>query len=202
MKKALLLAALALTGMIGHAQDATAVLREADRALGASSLKSMRYSGTGFAYNFLQNWRPDAPYPKFYAKYARTIDFDKRISREELTRSQFENPPHGGGQQPLYTDTTQAAVTGDNSAWGGGSVLLTPQGFIRAALAAQPTVTQTRVGGKTMDVVSFTAGGKYKVTGYINALHLVERLKRGRRSRRSATCPSKPRSATTATSTA
>ena len=176
MKKALLLAALALSGMIGHAQDASGVLREADRALGASSLKSMRYSGTGFAYNFLQNWRPDAPYPKFYAKYSRTVDFDKRISREELTRSQFENPPHGGGQQPLYTDTTQAAVTGDNSAWGGGSVLLTPQGFIRAALAAQPTVTQTRVGGKTMDVVSFTAGGKYKVTGYINALHLVEKV--------------------------
>jgi glyoxylase-like metal-dependent hydrolase (beta-lactamase superfamily II) len=176
LKKVLLLAALALSGMIGNAQDATGVLREADRALGASNLKSIRYTGTGFAYNFLQNWRPDAPYPKFYAKYTRTIDLDKGVSREELTRSQFENPPHGGGQQPLYTDTTQAALSGDNSAWGGGSVVLTPHGFIRSALAAQPTMTQTRVGGKAMDVVSFTAGGKYKVNGYINAQHLVEKI--------------------------
>ena len=176
MKRAIVLAALVLCGTTGIAQDATSVLREADQALGASNLKSLRYSGTGFAYNFLQNWRPDAPYPKFYAKYVRTIDFDTRVSREELTRSQFENPPHGGGQQPLYMDTTQAAVSGDNSAWGGGSVVLTPQGFIRAARAAQPTMTVTRVGGKPMSVVSFTAGGKYTVNGYINAQHLIEKI--------------------------
>src|ERR1041385_6503847 len=160
----------------GQQLDAASVLREADQALGASNLKSLRYAGTGVAYSFLQNWRPDSPYPKFYAKYTRTIDFEKRVSREELTRSQFENPPHGGGQQPLYTDTTQAAMTGDNSAWGGGSVLLTPQGFVRAALAAQPTMTQTRVAGKPMTMVSFTAGGKYKVNGYINAQHLIEKI--------------------------
>ena len=79
MRRALVCAALALSGTIGLGQDATGVLREADRALGASNLKSIRYTGTGFAYNFLQNWRPDAPYPKFYAKYTRTIDFDKRV---------------------------------------------------------------------------------------------------------------------------
>ena len=82
-------------------QDATGVLREVDQALGASSLRSIRYSGTGFAYAFLQNPRPDVRYPKFYAKYTRSIDFEKGVSREETTRSQFENPPSGGGQQPL-----------------------------------------------------------------------------------------------------
>ena len=61
---------------VGHSQDAAGVVREADKALGASSLKSIRYSGTGFAYAFLQNARPDVRYPKFYAKYARAIDFD------------------------------------------------------------------------------------------------------------------------------
>ena len=141
MKKGLFVVSLLLAGTAMfvtraavEAQDATTVLREADRALGASTMKSVRYSGTGFSYNILQNWRPDTPYPKFYAKYTRTIDFEKSVSREETTRSQFENPPRGGGQQPLYTDTTQAAMTGDNSPWGGGSVILTPQGFIRAAL--------------------------------------------------------------------
>jgi len=157
---------------IGHTQDATSVLREADTALGASNLKTLRYSGAGFAYAFLQNPRPDVRYPKFYAKYTRTIDFEKGVSREETTRSQFENPPSGGGQQPLYTDTTGAAVTGENSAWGGGSVLLTPQGFVRAAVASKPTMT--RAGGST--VVSFMVRDKYKVSGYINAQHLVEKI--------------------------
>ena len=157
---------------IGYTQDATSVLREADTALGASNLKTLRYSGAGFAYAFLQNPRPDVRYPKFYAKYTRTIDFEKGVSREETTRSQFENPPSGGGQQPLYTDTTGAAVTGENSAWGGGSVLLTPQGFVRAALASKPTMT--RAGGST--VVSFMVRDKYKVSGYINAQHLVDKI--------------------------
>jgi glyoxylase-like metal-dependent hydrolase (beta-lactamase superfamily II) len=157
---------------IGYAQDATSVLREADTALGASNLKTLRYSGAGFAYAFLQNPRPDVRYPKFYAKYTRTIDFEKSVSREETTRSQFENPPSGGGQQPLYTDTTGAAVTGENSAWGGGSVLLTPQGFVRAALAAKPTMT--RAGSST--VVSFMVRDKYKVSGYINAQHLIDKI--------------------------
>ena len=157
-------------------QDATGVLREVDRALGASSLKSLRYSGTGFAYAFLQNPRPDVRYPKFYAKYTRAIDFEKGVSREETTRAQFENPPSGGGQQPLYTDTTGAAVTGESSAWGGGAVALTPQGFVRAAMAAKATVSQARLDGKPMTVVSFTARDKYKVNGYVNAQHLIEKI--------------------------
>ena len=77
---------------VGYTQDASSVLREVDQALGVSSLKSIRYAGNGFAYAFLQNARPDARYPKFYAKYTRSIDFEKGLSREETTRSQFENP--------------------------------------------------------------------------------------------------------------
>lgn len=165
-----------LLGTTGSMQDATAVLKEADQALGASTIKSLKYSGTGFAYAFLQNWRPDGAYPKFYAKYTRSIDFAKGISREETTRTQFENPPHGGGGQPLYTEANGAAVSGENSAIGGGSVVLTPQGFIRAALAAKPTMTQAKVGGKPMTVISFVVKDKYKVNGYINAQHLIEKV--------------------------
>ena len=165
MKKFILLAFVVGLGVTASMQDATAVLREADQALGASTVKSVKYSGTGFTYSFLQNWRPDGAYPKFYAKYSRSIDFDKGVSREETTRTQFENPPHGGGGQPLYTDSPGAANSGPGSAMGGGSVVLTPQGFIRAALAAKPTITQTKVGGKPMTLVSFKVGDKYKVNG-------------------------------------
>ena len=176
MRKLIVLAALALGGAVGFAQDATGILREVDQALGASTLKSVRYSGTGFAYAFLQNPRPDARYPKFYARYTRSIDFEKGVSREETTRTQFENPPSGGGGQPLYTDAVGAAVSGENSAWGAGVVALTPQGFVRAALAGKPTLSQARVGGKPMTVVSFTAREKYKVNGYVNAQHLIEKI--------------------------
>jgi glyoxylase-like metal-dependent hydrolase (beta-lactamase superfamily II) len=178
LRKAIVVAALALTGAAGApgtqlgGQDATGVLREVDQALGASSLKSVRYSGTGFAYAFLQNPRPDVRYPKFYAKYTRSIDFEKGVSREETTRTQFENPPSGGGGQPLYTDAVGAALTGENSAWGGGSVMLTPQGFVRAALASKPTMS--RNGAMTM--ISFVARDRYKVNGYINAQHQVEKI--------------------------
>jgi glyoxylase-like metal-dependent hydrolase (beta-lactamase superfamily II) len=169
-------ALLVLLGATSTLQDATSVLNDVDRTLGASGLKSVRYSGTGFAYAFLQNNRPDIPYPKFYAKYARSIDFEKGVSREETTRTQFENPPRGGGGQPLYTDAVGAAVAGESSAWGGGSVVLTPQGFVKAARAAKPTMSSTRVGGRPLTVVTFMARDKYKVNGYINAQHLIEKV--------------------------
>jgi glyoxylase-like metal-dependent hydrolase (beta-lactamase superfamily II) len=161
--------------VLAQQPDPTAVLKQADQALGASTIKSVKYSGTGFAYAFLQNWRPDIGYPKFYAKYSRSIDFEKGVSREDTTRTQFENPPHGGGGQPLYTEAAGAGNSGPNSQMGGGSVVLTPQGFIRAALAAKPTITQTKVGGKPMDVVTVMVNDR-KVTGYIDAQHLVEKV--------------------------
>ena len=160
----------------GASQDARAVLADADRALGASGLSSLTYAGTGFAYAFGQNPRPDVPYPKFYAKYSRAIDFQKGLSREETTRSQFENPPKGGGGQPLYTDAVGAAVAGEVSPWGGGAVALTPHGFVKAALAASATLGSAKVGGKAVTVVSFTARDRFKVSGYIGADHLVARV--------------------------
>src|ERR1041384_3441414 len=48
LRRTLVCAVLALSGTIGLGQDATGVLREADQALGASNLKSIRYAGTGF----------------------------------------------------------------------------------------------------------------------------------------------------------
>ena len=47
----------------GASQDARAVLGDTERALGATGLSSLTYAGTGFAYAFGQNPRPDVPYP-------------------------------------------------------------------------------------------------------------------------------------------
>jgi len=46
-------------------------------------------------------------------------------------------------------------------------------------------MSATRAGGRPLTVVSFIVRDKYKVNGYINAEHLIERVERGRRSPRS-----------------
>lgn len=157
-------------------QDATSVLNATGRTLGVDALKTVQYSGTGFVYAFAQSVRPDAPYPKFRAKYSRAIDYVERVSREETVRTQFENPPRGGGGQPLYRDAPGVAVTGDSSPWGAGTVALTPHGFVSAALANSPGAGPALGRDRNMTAVSFTTGRGLTVTGYINAQRLVERV--------------------------
>lgn len=170
------LAAFALGSAGAGLQDASAVLGDVARALGADEVRTVEYSGTGFAYAFAQNYRPDVPYPKFHATYSRAIDYDRGLSREETVRTQFEAPPRGGGGQPLYREARAAAVAGEASAWNAGAVALTPHGFVRAALGASPAISTRTLGGRRMTVVSFTARNRYRVEGYINAQHLIERI--------------------------
>ena len=157
-------------------QDSSKVLNDAARTLGVAELKSVQYSGTGFVFAFAQNFRPDAPYPKFHATYSRTIDYERGLAREEIVRTQFENPPRGGGGQPLYSEARGAATVTPNSAWGGGALALTPHGFIKAAMAGRPNTTALRVEGKPMTMVSLIVRDQYTVNGYINAQGLVEKI--------------------------
>jgi glyoxylase-like metal-dependent hydrolase (beta-lactamase superfamily II) len=170
------LAALALVSASASLQDAPAVLNDVARTLGAADLKTVQYTGTGVAYAFAQNYRPDVPYPKFHATYSRAIDYERGVSREETVRTQFEDPPRGGGGQPLYREARAAAVAGESSGWNGAAVALTPHGFVRAAVAANPTISSRRVGGRDVTIVAFTARNRYRVEGHINAQRLVERI--------------------------
>ncbi len=116
------LAALALAVLCAGTsspQEAGDVVSRVAKTIGASQVKSLQYSGSGFAYAFGQSYLPGGSYPKFYARYSRLIDFEANLSREETVRTQFENPPRGGGGQPLYRQARAVAVTGENSAWGG-----------------------------------------------------------------------------------
>ena len=166
----------ALSGASLLPQDAGGVLSDVSRALGATELQTIQYSGTGFTYSFAQNYRPDAPYPKFRVTYSRAIDFDRGFAREETVRTQFETPPRGGGGQPLYTEARAAATVTNASGWGGGALALTPHGFVKAAAAANPTISSRRVDGRTMTVISFTARNQFTVDGYLNQQRLIERI--------------------------
>jgi glyoxylase-like metal-dependent hydrolase (beta-lactamase superfamily II) len=157
-------------------KDAENVVKDVARGIEATDLKSIQYSGTGYAYVFGQSYRPGGPYPRFYAMYSRVVDYQKSLSREETIRTQFENPPRGGGNQPIYTNSRGVVVVGENSAWGGGAIALTPHGWVKAAMAAHPTMKSTTVNGKPMIVVTFTMRGKYRVDGYINSQNLLEKV--------------------------
>ena len=110
LKKAAAVVALAvMLPWVGAAQDAKAVIAAASAAIGVDQLRTIQYSATGFDFALGQSYNPEAPWPKFINKsYTRAIDFQRAASRVERVRLQGENPPRGGGQQPVRGEQSQA----------------------------------------------------------------------------------------------
>ena len=146
-----------------RAQDARSVLQAAVKAMGTANVKTIQYSGTGWNAAVGQSFSPEEDWPRFeVTRYTRTIDYEARSSREELTRRQGNNPPRGGGGTPLQAEQQQVAIVSGNYAWNMDGqnpvpqsgfylagipvaefrqldILLTPHGFLKAAQAANPT---------------------------------------------------------------
>jgi glyoxylase-like metal-dependent hydrolase (beta-lactamase superfamily II) len=192
-KLTLTLVSVLLMSVTAHAQDAKAVLENAARAMGATNLKSIQYSGSGHNFAVGQSPNPNAPWPIFNVKsYTRVINYETASSREELVRAQALDPPRGGGAQPIPANQTQVLVVSGTHAWNvaGNNVTpalaaaeeralqlwLTPHGFLKAAMTNNATARPGTAGGKRVTTVSFTALGKFKVNGTINDQGLVERV--------------------------
>jgi glyoxylase-like metal-dependent hydrolase (beta-lactamase superfamily II) len=190
------------------ADDPRAVLQAAAKAMGATNLKTIQYSATGFVAAVGQSYTLTDDWPRFeVTTYTKTIDYDFKSSREDYVRRQGNYPPRGGGFTPLIGEDHVLALLSGNYAWNMQGekavpqpglylaglpvaelrqldIMLTPHGFLKAAMAANPTaVTQPLVGhsneglsgdGRKVTIVSFTALGKYKVNGTINDQNLVE----------------------------
>jgi glyoxylase-like metal-dependent hydrolase (beta-lactamase superfamily II) len=176
---AISLAALAVWS--ASAQDARTVIANASKALGVDTLKTVQYSATGYDFALGQAPNPSSPWPKFIEKsYSRSIDFEKSSSKVDRVRTQGENPPHGGGQQPIVGEQTvsQTIIGGAaDTPWVQQlEIVLMPHGFLRAAAAKSATVETKTVGGKKYTVVSFVGDNKAKVNGYINDQNMVERV--------------------------
>jgi len=175
---AISLAALAVWS--ASAQDAKGVVASASKALGVDTLKTVQYSATGYDFALGQAPNPSSPWPKFIEKsYSRSIDFEKSSSKVDRVRLQGENPPHGGGQQPIVGEqpVSQTIIVGGDTPWVQQlEIVLMPHGFLRAAAAKNATAETKTVGGKKYTVVSFVGDNKAKVNGYINDQNLVERV--------------------------
>lgn len=192
--KSLALAAL-LVGSAA-AQDVQSTLRTASAALGMNDMKSIQYTGTGWQGMVGQNYQPMDDWPRVDLNtYTRTIDFDTMSSKEEFTRSQGNHARRGGGGVPYLTDQKYTLMVRGNSAWSLNpqgqpvpqpeqadirqlEIYLTPWGFIKGAMAAGSNATMVRRWeyGERVAVVSFTALGKYRVNGTINAKNLIQRV--------------------------
>lgn len=171
----------ALPAPAASAEDGNAartVIDSAVKAMDAANLGSIRYSGSGLSFAFGQAVKPGAPWPKFNMKtYERIVDFDAGASSQTLVRTQGENPPRGGGPQPLTGEQAQTQLIGFKDPWATQfEIWITPDGFLKGALANNATVQTKIAGGRKLNAVSWLLDNKYKVTGYIDDRNLVEKV--------------------------
>jgi glyoxylase-like metal-dependent hydrolase (beta-lactamase superfamily II) len=184
------------------APSAMAVIRAADAAIGATAAKSIRYTGTdGYVTVIGQSASPgiNDGWPRFHLKsFSRVIDYETNSMREEQIRTQGDNPTEiGGGLRPIIGERKSVALYRDGYAWdetAEGSItprpqdvtirrleiVMTPHGFIRAALQAKDLKLEDRAESfrstKRIRTVSFKYLDKYPLTGWIDEANHVTKI--------------------------
>ena len=159
-------------------------LEQAAAAMGATSLNSIQYTGSGNVYSFGQGFEPGERFPLFIQRtYNAAINYQTPAMRLIQVRSQGERPPRGGGQQALAGDQRAVAVVSGRFAWQEAgnqaapnngaagerrrALWTTPHGVIKAAIA-----NSGKVDGNTVTVT--IEGREVKAT--LNAQNLVEKV--------------------------
>ena len=97
-KVTILLAAVVLSLGVGSSAQQSNPIQAASDALGASALKSLRFSGLGANFSVGQSPSPGAPWPRVTIKsFDAAINYETASMRVELVREQGAIPPRGGG---------------------------------------------------------------------------------------------------------
>jgi glyoxylase-like metal-dependent hydrolase (beta-lactamase superfamily II) len=169
-------------------------LEAAEENLGAANVRSIEYSGTGKWFQFGQAPGPTLPWPPFdVSSFRALISYETPSSRVEMVRKQTLEPPR---VRPVPVEVRSVQLVSGENAWNlavpaGAApgtppvpqaqpaavderkmeILVTPQGFLKAARANNATAAPAN-GGST---VTFTAAGK-KYVGTINAQNQVEKV--------------------------
>ena len=193
MRKVTILATIGILALacVLAAQQRNAVQTAAD-ALGVAKIKTLQFTGSGANFSVGQNYAPNEPWPRVTVKnYTALINYDTGSMRVELLREMGAVMPRGGGA-PFFGEQRQVQVVSGNYAWnvppaapGGAAAAAapapdpqmermlalwaTPQGFVKAAMANNATTKGNEV--------SFTVGGKYKMTGTVNSKGQVEKVR-------------------------
>ena len=166
-------------------------LQQIADALNVSSIKTFQFTGSGRMYAVGQNTSPMAAWPRYYVKtLTRQYDFTAGAMREELVRTQGEDPPSGGGGQPLAGDQRTIALVSGDLAWNEGAKQMVPQphqasirahelaisphGLVRAAFANNAAVSKKVIDGRQMTLISFNDQGKRRIVAYANDQNAIE----------------------------
>jgi glyoxylase-like metal-dependent hydrolase (beta-lactamase superfamily II) len=171
--------AVGLMASSAAAQDAKTVIANASKAMGADSLNSITYYGSGANFGLGQSNNANGQWPRTnVSDYVRSIDFTGPVSR--ATGVTFAAPVTGG---PAAQAAFQQNITKENAAWAQQlEIWVTPWGFLKGAAANNGTVKAQTVAGRRFQVVTWNApvkspgGQPYKVVGYINPANMVERV--------------------------
>ncbi len=188
-----------------QAVDARKALEAAAKAMGTTNLKSIQFTAEGFLSKVGEQYDLTTDWPHFdVTEYTRMIDFDAKYMRLDYNQKQGNYPTNG---YPPVPEEHVTNILSGNFEWdmkGDTPVpftrlyldgmpyadlrqlemVLTPHGFLKAALAAtdatairQPIVGPSDFGlsmfGQWVTIVSFHYG-KYRVNGTINDKNLVE----------------------------
>jgi glyoxylase-like metal-dependent hydrolase (beta-lactamase superfamily II) len=170
-------------------------LQAAADALGATTVNSIEYSGSGHWFQFGQAPNPTLPWPQFdVSSFTAAINYGTPSARVEMVRKQTVEP---GRVRPAPVEQRPMQLISGTYAWNmavpagaqpGASpapqaqpatveertmeIWTTPQGFLKAAQANNATSQPANAGSE----VSFTVGGKSRYVGTINAQNQVERV--------------------------
>jgi glyoxylase-like metal-dependent hydrolase (beta-lactamase superfamily II) len=177
---------------LGNGQEAKAVLDGVTKAMG--DVKSLQYTGSGSNNAVGQSAAPGVPWPRFNVKsYTRAVNYDTASMQDTLVRTQGEQPPRGGGGQPMMGEQRQNLMVSGTHAWTQTGenppapalaavadrqhqLWITPHGVIKAAMKHNATVQAQTEGGKKMTTISFTVPGQIKVKALVNERNLVEKV--------------------------
>jgi glyoxylase-like metal-dependent hydrolase (beta-lactamase superfamily II) len=192
-KLMLAMAVLVLIPWVGEGQEAKTVLDGVAKSMGATDLKSIQYTGSGTNNAVGQNVNPSAPWPKFNVKsITRTVNYETASVRDEIVRTQGEQPVRGGGGQPVMGEQRQVLLASGTHAWSQPGdtatpqpqaladrlhqLWITPHGVVKAAMTHNATVQSKTEGGKKITTISFAVPGKLKVSAIVNDQNLVEKV--------------------------
>jgi glyoxylase-like metal-dependent hydrolase (beta-lactamase superfamily II) len=168
-----------------YAEDARAALDAAAKALGATELKTYEMTASGESWLAGQSAAPGSPWARFVVRsLTRSVNYDTASLRDVWVRTQGEEPPRGGGVQPVRGEQRQVFVVSGDRAWNvvgdaaiPASIALatrqlelwaTPHGIVRAAQSSNASV-QGRA-------IVFASPGKYLARVTLDRANLVERV--------------------------
>jgi glyoxylase-like metal-dependent hydrolase (beta-lactamase superfamily II) len=164
------------------AQGGQVTLESVAKAMGATTLNSIQYTGTGVSFAVGQSATAGAAWPRFNLKsYARSMNYETGSLREERVQSRAD--ARGGGLPAMGEARQNVQLSGDY-AWTMMAdapapaprfladlqlqLWTSPHGVIKAALANKATVQ-----GRT---IAFTVPGKLRVRATVDNGNLIEKV--------------------------